>query len=177
MDRDSDKVALIYSVMLTLPGTPVIYYGDEYGKLNDETYYKEAIQATGKDDTRFLVRGRIDWNTLESEMSNPDSLTSRVFHSLSNMIKARKKYKAFGRGGIDWKRALNTHGQYEESVLMYTRSFDNEKILVVQNLSDKEINIKLDFDQLYDITGKTLFQKEGMIRLKRYEYYWIDQNK
>jgi len=60
MGRNPGKMALIYSIMLTLPGTPVIYYGDEFGKFNDEEYYREQIKLTGKDDTRFLVRGKID---------------------------------------------------------------------------------------------------------------------
>ncbi|MDD5695997.1 MAG: alpha-amylase family glycosyl hydrolase, partial [Bacteroidales bacterium] len=43
MDRDPDKIGMIFSIMLTLPGTPVIYYGDEFGKTNDELYYQEMI--------------------------------------------------------------------------------------------------------------------------------------
>ena len=73
MQRNPDKIALSYSLMLTLTGTPVIYYGDEFGKLNDETYYNEQIRLTGKDDTRFLVRGRIDWDQLEADLSDENN--------------------------------------------------------------------------------------------------------
>lgn len=48
MKRNPDKIALTYSIMLTLPGTPIIYYGDEYGKLNDQAYYEEQIIKTKK---------------------------------------------------------------------------------------------------------------------------------
>jgi len=41
MEHDPSRIGLIYSIMLSLPGTPVIYYGDEFGKLNDEDYYRE----------------------------------------------------------------------------------------------------------------------------------------
>jgi maltose alpha-D-glucosyltransferase / alpha-amylase len=58
MQRDPARIGLIFSIMLTLPGTPVVYYGDEFGKLNDEKYYQEMKIVVGKDDTRFLVRGR-----------------------------------------------------------------------------------------------------------------------
>ena len=73
------KIALAYSIMLTLPGTPIIYYGDEFGSLNDEANYKEMIKLTGKDDTRFLVRGKIDWNKVETELKNPETLSSKVY--------------------------------------------------------------------------------------------------
>ena len=53
MQRNPQKIALAYSIMLTLPGTPIIYYGDEFGKVNDENYYKEMIKHTGKDETSF----------------------------------------------------------------------------------------------------------------------------
>ncbi len=68
MDNDPNKIGLIYSVMLTLPGTPVVYYGDEFGKQNDIAFYEEQIKLTGKDDTRFLVRGRVDWDELENQL-------------------------------------------------------------------------------------------------------------
>ncbi|MEZ5149518.1 MAG: alpha-amylase family glycosyl hydrolase, partial [Bacteroidales bacterium] len=61
LDRDPQKIGLAYSIMLSLPGTPIVYYGDEFGKLNDHEYYKEMIKLSGKDDTRFLVRGKIHW--------------------------------------------------------------------------------------------------------------------
>jgi maltose alpha-D-glucosyltransferase/alpha-amylase len=46
MKRNPDSIALAYSLMLTLIGTPVVYYGDEFGKLNDESFYKEMIKLT-----------------------------------------------------------------------------------------------------------------------------------
>ena len=72
--RSPDRIGLAYSVMLSLPGTPIIYYGDEFGKLNDETYYREQIKLTGKDDTRFLVRGGIDWEKVETELGKQEFL-------------------------------------------------------------------------------------------------------
>jgi len=79
MQRNPARIGLIFSIMLTLPGTPVVYYGDEFGKLNDENYYQEMIKMVGKDDTRFLVRGKIDWNYVGSALSKPDTLESLVF--------------------------------------------------------------------------------------------------
>jgi len=53
MKRNPEKIALAFSIMLSLPGTPVLYYGDEFGKVNDKTYYQEQKMITGKNDTRY----------------------------------------------------------------------------------------------------------------------------
>lgn len=131
MDRDVNKIGLAYSLMLTLTGTPVVYYGDEFGKLNDEEYYAEQIKLTGKDDTRFLVRGRIDWDKLKNELKNKEDFHSRVFEMISNMLSARKSMKVFGRGSTNF---LNSSKQ----ILAYTREVDGEKAMVVNNLSKSD---------------------------------------
>jgi maltose alpha-D-glucosyltransferase / alpha-amylase len=128
MKRDVAKIGLAYSLMLTLTGTPVIYYGDEFGKLNDEKYYAEQIRLTGKDDTRFLVRGRIDWDKLEMDLQNEENFHSRVFNMISNMLKARKSMEVFGRGKTSF---LNS----PDYILSYLREMPEENVLVVNNLS------------------------------------------
>ncbi len=45
-EQDQRKMTLAYSIMFTLPGTPIIYYGDEFATLNNERYYQEALQRT-----------------------------------------------------------------------------------------------------------------------------------
>jgi maltose alpha-D-glucosyltransferase/alpha-amylase len=129
MKRDVNKIGLAYSLMLTLTGTPVVYYGDEFGKFNDETYYREQIQLTGKDDTRFFVRGRVDWDDLDKVLQNEDNFHTRVFRMISAMLNARKSMKVFGRG-----ETLFLESQKE--ILIYERILPNEKVLVVNNLSD-----------------------------------------
>ncbi len=128
MQRDPKKIVLAYSLMLTLTGTPVIYYGDELGKLNDEKYYKEQIKLTGKDDTRFLVRGRIDWETLKNELKDKESFHSVVFTTIKNMLAVRQAMKVFGRGETLFLPSQN-------AILAYVREMPGEKVLVVNNLS------------------------------------------
>ncbi len=131
MKRDPQKIALAYSLMLTLTGTPVVYYGDEFGKLNDEEYYKEQIKLTGKDDTRFFVRGRIDWDTVEKELKDPGSFHHQVFKNISGMLNTRQSVKVFGRGTTRFIDA-------PAPLLVYFRETDREKVLVVNNLSDSK---------------------------------------
>lgn len=135
MKREPDSIALAYSLMLTLVGTPVVYYGDEFGKLNDEAYYKETIKLTGKDDTRFLVRGRVDWKHLENELKNNESFHSKVYNLLKPMINLRKQNKAFGQGDTRFIDLGNPH------LLAYQRQFENEKILVINNLRYEEQSV------------------------------------
>jgi len=130
MQRDVSKIGLAYSLMLTLTGTPVVYYGDEFGKWNDEKYYAEQIKLNGKNDTRFLVRGRIDWQKLENELKNTEGFHSRVFKMISNMVTARKSMKVFGRGKTNFLES-------PKQILSYTRDLPEEKVLVVNNLSSK----------------------------------------
>jgi len=130
MQRDVSKIGLAYSLMFTLTGTPVVYYGDEFGKLNDEKYYAEQIKLNGKDDTRFLVRGRIDWYKLENELKNAEGFHSKVFKMISNMLTARKSMKVFGRGKTNFLES-------PKQILSYIRDLPEEKVLVVNNLSSK----------------------------------------
>lgn len=176
MDRDPKKIALIYSIMLTLPGTPVIYYGDEFGKLNDENYYKEMIQVTGKDDTRFLVRGKIDWEELDARLEKKDSFETSVFSSLSRLLKTRKQQKAFGRGDIKWLNATGQDGNKLESVLLFERNFIDEKILLIHNLSDSPREVAWSFGhraQITDLNGRELNITGELLNLGSYEFLWI----
>jgi len=165
MDNNVDKIALMYSIMLSLPGTPVVYYGDEFGKQNDHNFYKEQIQLTGKDDTRFLVRGRIDWEQLEKELAQPESLSYQVYHRLSRMLKIRSQYPLFGRGDIQWIDTQN------KQMLMYQRSMENEKILVVQNLSNQSVVLEQSSAQWSILTGHN-YEMNNQLSLNAYGFVW-----
>ncbi|MBE0638181.1 MAG: alpha-glucosidase C-terminal domain-containing protein [Bacteroidales bacterium] len=178
MGRNPDKIALSYSVMLTLPGTPIIYYGDEFGKVNDEHYYKEKIKETGKDDTRFLVRGRIDWKQLAKDLKDNNSLSAKVHKRLSRMIQLRRRYKAFGRGSLTWIEAKNQEGNVNEAVMVYLRKLQTEQLLIVHNLSEQPQSCRLKFQP--EITWTDMFgnqanydEKNQLLHLKPYEYLWF----
>lgn len=153
MQFDYEKELLAYSVMLTLPGTPIIYYGDEFGKANDYDYYKEQVKFTGKDDTRFLVRGKIDWKNTEQQLSNSKSFNNKLFNGLKEMLNRRNQLDVFGTGTIEW---VNTNNN---AILSYYRTFNGRKVLIINNLSDKEQNIDI--------------ENVGNISLSRYAFQWI----
>jgi maltose alpha-D-glucosyltransferase/alpha-amylase len=163
--------------MLTLPGTPVIYYGDEFGKLNDEQYYELMAKQVGKDDSRFLVRGHIDWKKLEHELNDSESFSSKVYDALSRQIEARQQHPSFGRGSIKWLEISDEEGAKFEQILAYIRSFGDQNILVLHNLSEKPVTFLLPegmvVAQDYDLLGKEIELLERIFRLKPLDYQWI----
>lgn len=167
MDRDARRILLAYSIILTLPGTPVIYYGDEVGKLNDNQYYNETIELTGKDDTRFLVRGKMNWDEIAQNLENPKSLSSGIYFNLKHMLKTRNKYKVFGRGTIEFTKLL---GAENGNILSFYRTLGAEKWLILHNMTENEIafNSLPKMDAGKEELGKSL---EGSF--EPYGFRWI----
>jgi maltose alpha-D-glucosyltransferase / alpha-amylase len=173
MERNPDRIGLIFSVMLTLPGTPVVYYGDEFGKLNDEAYYEEMKKVIGKDDTRFLVRGKIDWPAVEAKLSQPGSYESEVFGRIRKMLQARNAAGVFGRGEITWLDFIHTDGRIADEIMAYTRKKGDQEVMVLQNLSGKAVTLRWDRGfKASLLENKPLFS-QGMISLAPYEYLWL----
>jgi maltose alpha-D-glucosyltransferase/alpha-amylase len=173
MERDPARIGLIFSIMLTLPGTPVIYYGDEFGKFNDQDYYHEMIKTVGKDDTRFLVRGKIDWEYVESALARPGSYESDVFTRVRSMLHARNAFPVFGRGKLSWIDLHKPGGKPANEVMAYYREADAMKILVVQNLSAEKISLDWNISFGKNLLGQVPDFDESRLVLKGFEYLWL----
>jgi maltose alpha-D-glucosyltransferase/alpha-amylase len=177
MQRDDRKIALAYSLMLTLVGSPVVYYGDEFGKLNDEKYYSEQIKLTGKDDTRFLVRGRIDWKELESLLQDEENFHSRVHRTIKEMLNTRKQYQVFGRGTTKFVDTPVLATSNRNSILSYIRDYDGVKVLVVNNLSENKVKLSNplpneDLAVLYP-SGFTRNDADNSMQLEPFGFAWF----
>ena len=168
MQRDERRILLAYSIILTLPGTPVIYYGDEFGKFNDEAYYNEMIRLTGKDDTRFLVRGKIDWEELDRNLQNPESFSSHIYQKLKLMLNIRNQHKTFGRGSIEF---IELPGSESGNLLSFIRTYKQEKWLIIHNMTDRVLNIKLP-----PFTAKCIdvFNNTSPHTIDPYGFNWIN---
>jgi maltose alpha-D-glucosyltransferase/alpha-amylase len=184
LDNDRRKIELANSLMFTLPGSPVLYYGDEIGMgdniwLPDRNGVRTPMQWTDGPNAGFSQASAQQLYTpvIESEVygpaqvnvatqrSNPDSL----FHVLQRMMAIRKKYKAFGWGDFHWIQ-IGTN-----NVAAYLRQFRDESLLIFNNLSDNQANIRLpeDLSGSYSdaFTGETLHFHHPII-LKPYQYSW-----
>ncbi|MCX6270298.1 MAG: alpha-amylase family glycosyl hydrolase [Bacteroidetes bacterium] len=168
MERDPRKILLACSIILTLPGTPVIYYGDEFGKTNDEAYYHEMITMTGKDDTRFLVRGRINWSQVGEALSNPSSLENQVYGKLRKMLRTRSLYKVFGRGKISFREMKGTSGG---SLLAFRREYGDQKLIIIHNMTSQPISLDLRPEIL---SGREILDHDNVKTIEAYGFRWIE---
>lgn len=175
LDRNPDKIGLAYSIMLTLPGTPIIYYGDEYATLNNNAFYESFRKETGKDDTRYFVRGPLDWGKIKTDLANPETRAARVNHILRAQIKARNKSKVFGRGLKTWViPETEGYNPGENPILAYYREFEDDKVLVINNLTEKPLHIKSFGGE--QISGTNLLNDKTIstpINLSPFEFLWI----
>ncbi|MBC8034884.1 MAG: alpha-glucosidase C-terminal domain-containing protein, partial [Chitinophagaceae bacterium] len=144
MDNNRRKIELLNCLLFSLPGTPVIYYGDEIG-MGDNFYLGD------RDGVRTPMQWSADRNAGFSA-SNPQKLylplildpeyhyesvnvesqrrnTSSLFWFMKRMIHLRKKFKAFGRGDMKFINIENP------KVLVFTRTYLEETLLFVVNLS------------------------------------------
>jgi maltose alpha-D-glucosyltransferase/alpha-amylase len=144
LDNSRQKIELLNSLLFALPGTPVIYYGDEIG-MGDNFYLGD------RDGVRTPMQWSPDRNAGFSA-SNPQKLylplildpeyhyesvnvetqrnnTSSLFWYMKRLIAVRKKFKTFGRGNLKFLNVENP------KVLAFTRSYNDETLLIVVNLS------------------------------------------
>lgn len=163
-DEDAKRIKLAYSIMFTLIGTPIIYYGDEVGKTNDLAYYNDMFKMTGYKDSRYLGRGHMDWNLIDQELKDPNSLASQIYLGIKEMTTNRAKHPSFARGTLKFVDVNDKNGLVNKHILAYERATENDKVLVVQNLSKEKQN----FD------GSSLGLKE-LNALEAFEYQWISR--
>ncbi len=144
LENNRRRIELMNSLLFSLPGTPIIYYGDEIG-MGDNYYLGD------RDGVRTPMQWSPDRNAGFSR-ANPQKLylpviidseyhfetvnvenQSRNYSSLlwftRRTLAVRKQFKAFGRGNIEFLPSDNT------KILTFLRSFEDENILVIANLS------------------------------------------
>ncbi|HEX9077839.1 MAG TPA: maltose alpha-D-glucosyltransferase [Anaerolineae bacterium] len=195
LDNNPRKILLADSMLFTLPGSPIIYYGDEIG-MGDDIWLKD----------RDGVRTPMQWSTLEnagfsgapasrlyapvvqdsiygyarvnveSQRADPNS----IFHAVKHQIAVRRQYPVFGRGDCNFLSPAN------RSILAYTRQHQDVTILVVNNLSDQVQETNLDLgafegriptDVLTNQMFRAITREPYNLHLQPYEYFWLDISK
>jgi maltose alpha-D-glucosyltransferase/alpha-amylase len=191
MDNDRRKIELMNSLLLSFPGTPIIYYGDEIGMgdniyLGDRNGVRTPMQWTPDRNGGFSRAdpARLYAPTIMDPVYGYESVNveaqSRSLSSLlsatKRLISVRKSTLAFGRGTMTFIRPVN------RSVLCYVRQYRDEVILCVANLSRSAQATELDLSAWKDrvpleMLGRTKFPAIGelpyMITLAPYGFYWF----
>ena len=191
MDNDRRRIELLNVLLMSMPGTPIIYYGDEIGMgdniyLGDRNGVRTPMQWNGGWNAGF---SGADPERLYSPLiSNPVygyqainvEAQKRVPHSLlswmKRLIEVRKSTRVFSRGSIEFLRPSN------HRVLAYVRQLDDQRILVVNNLASSAQAVELDLQHFkgsipIEMSGRNLFPRIGdlpyLLTLGPYQSYWF----
>jgi maltose alpha-D-glucosyltransferase/alpha-amylase len=191
VENSRRRIELLHALLFSLPGTPVIYYGDEIGMgdniyLGDRNGVRTPMQWTGDRNGGFSradparlyaplimdpVYGYPAVN-VEAEERAPFSL----LNWMTRMIALRKQFKVFGRGTLEFLGAPN------RKILAYVRRHEDEIVLCVANVSSAVQPAELDLSAFAGMTpvemlGLTDFPKIGaqpyFLTLPPYYFYWF----
>jgi maltose alpha-D-glucosyltransferase/alpha-amylase len=191
MENDRRKINLMNVLLLSLPGTPVIYYGDEIG-MGDNYYLGD----------RNGVRTPMQWSADRNagfSRANPQKLYLPVIidpdyhyeainveaqeHNQASLLwwtkrflAMRKRFRAFGRGSLTFLHPDNP------KVLAFIRQYEDENLLVVVNLSRHSQAVQLDLAAFAGYIPEEVFGRNKFppvrdssycLTLGSYGYYWF----
>ncbi len=185
------KMELLNSLLFSLPGTPVIYYGDEIGMgdniyLGDRNGVRTPMQWSADRNAGFsranpqrlylpvIIDPEHHYETVnvEAHQQNPSSL----LWWMKRLVLLRKNYQSFGRGTLEFLYPEN------HKVLVFIRRFQDQIILVVANLSRFVNYVELDLASYkgmvpVELIGHTRFPTIGelpyFLTLGPHSFYWF----
>jgi maltose alpha-D-glucosyltransferase / alpha-amylase len=192
MDNDRRKIELMNSLLMSFPGTPIIYYGDEIGMgdniyLGDRNGVRTPMQWTfdrnggfSRCDPARLYLPMIMDPVYGYEAVNVEAQSRSLASLLSwtkRLISVRKSSKIFGRGSFSFIRPTN------RSVFVYVREYQGDVLLCVANLSRSAQAAEIDLSPWrgrvpFELLGRTRFPPIGeapyIVTLGPYGFYWFE---
>ncbi|HEY8796975.1 MAG TPA: maltose alpha-D-glucosyltransferase [Candidatus Dormibacteraeota bacterium] len=166
LGNERRRIELMNGLLFSLPGTPVIYYGDEIGMgdnifLGDRNGVRTPMQWSGDRNAGFSDANRqrlylpvitdpeyhYETVNVETQHQNPHSLLSWM----KRVIALRKRHRAFGRGTLELLRPEN------RKILAFVRRHESEQILVIANLSRFLQTMELDLSAWKGMVPLELF--------------------
>jgi maltose alpha-D-glucosyltransferase/alpha-amylase len=191
LENDRRRIELLNSLLFTLPGTPVIYYGDEIGMgdniyLGDRHGVRTPMQWSPDRNAGFsdaspqrlyspvIIEPEYLFETVnvETQQKNPHSLLWWMKRSIA----LRQRYPALSRGGIEILAPDNS------KILAFIREYRGQGVLVVANLSRFVQFAELDLSRFAGVTpvevfGHTRFpavsRSPYLLTLSPYAFYWL----
>jgi len=131
-------VLLLHNLILSFGGIPLLYYGDEIGTVNDETYRSDPVKM---DDSRWVHRPYIDWQRA-ARRNEPETPEYQIFTALKTMISARKELQAFADFNNRYLLEVsNPHLFVFERTNLFKSS---DRVLVVSNFHTQPQKLSLD---------------------------------
>ncbi|MCI0735374.1 MAG: maltose alpha-D-glucosyltransferase [Beijerinckiaceae bacterium] len=191
LENDRRKIELLTSLLLSMPGTPILYYGDEIG-MGDNIYLGD------RDSVRTPMQWSLDRNggfsradpaklflpaiqdpvygfgavNVEAQLASPSSLLTWM----RRMIAVRRSHSSFGRGTLRFLHPAN------RKVLPYIREFECERILCVANVSRAPQAVELDLSDFkgampVELTAGSHFpvidSRSYLLTLPAYGFFWF----
>jgi maltose alpha-D-glucosyltransferase / alpha-amylase len=191
LQRDRRRIELMNSLLLSMPGTPVIYYGDEIGMgdnihLGDRNGVRTPMQWSpdrnggfSRADPAVLVLPT-NMDPLYGHAAVNVEAQSRDPHSILNwtrrMLAVRRRHPALGRGSLSALYPKN------RKILAYLREYEDETILCVANVAHSSQAVELDLSQFngrvpVELNAGTPFPPIGelpyLLTLPPYGFYWF----
>ena len=195
MENDPDRIKLMNSLLLSMPGAPIIYYGDEIGMgdnffLGDRNGVRTPMQWSpdrnagfSRADPQQLFLPPIMDPIYGFESVNVEAQTrdrSSLLNWMKRMLQVRKESQAFGRGRLRFIRPGN------RKVLVYLREYEDDVILCVCNLARSAQPVEINLAEFkgtvpIELVGRTTFPPVGdlpyLLTLQGYSFYWFRLSK
>lgn len=196
LDKNPDRIEMAYSILFSLPGIPIIYYGDEVGVTNNFENAKISALLCSKNkianllsvfDSRDINRGKVSAKLFYGSSLGYYKYNSQVYNRVSNLIKIRKALPVMRNGDFE---LLTTKSK---SNFAYLRKNKTQQILVINNLSKEKLcaDITLPLDIIVKNEGnivklKNLINGDNIkvnislknrtmhLRLAPYQTLWLD---
>jgi maltose alpha-D-glucosyltransferase / alpha-amylase len=195
LENNRRKIELMKVLLFSMPGTPVIYYGDEIGMgdnfyLGDRNGVRTPMQWSpdrnggfSKTNPQQLYLPVIidpDYHYEAVNVETNERSQSSLLWWMKRFISMRKMYKAFSRGTIEFLLPENP------KILAFIRRYEDEHILIVVNLSRHSQYVELDLPRYTGYFPEEVFSRNRFpgirdtgygITLSSYGYYWFLLNK
>lgn len=173
------RIELMNGLLFSLPGTPVLYYGDEIGMgdniyLGDRNGVRTPMQWSADRNAGFsranpqklylpiIIDPEYHYEAInvEAQQNNTNSL----LWWMKRLIALRKRYQAFGRGTLEFLQPAN------RKILAFLRRYKNETILVIANLSRFVQHVELDLSRWQNMVPIEMFGRNAFPRIGKQPY-------
>ncbi len=182
LDNDLRKLALANSLLFTLPGSPIIYYGDEIGMgeniwLPDRNGVRTPMQWSDEKNAGFsaadpealyaplISNEAYHWRQVNVDAQKRDP--SSLWNMIRKMISIRKTNPVFGHGKLAWVKTRDT------GIAAYWRFDQDHHILVINNLTDQVTRVLIP-DQPFDVLDFSDMHRESEIRIQPDEQWSVE---